>query len=302
MYRVFASIGAVAILLLPAQGSAQTTRQGSDILLPIEVSPPDGPVEWLQPLQRTMASTKKASTQADDDGKPRESRPNNYLWPFPKLQVCFVDVISTPDQELIDKRLQSTVMDEIEQWNRVGAGIVMDAGSTTTPNICGGKGAHIRILIKDSNEVWSRLGTEALLFPRRPETMVLNRSDPDDPLFRSTIRHELGHALGLVHEMQRDPPHGCQTEYRHDILTFMQELEGRNVAHWRRQLLPIPGHSSSYDSRPFSNDSVMMYALPMEAFNVKNMSEKQANRCFVMQRSTTITRSDAAALRAAYNP
>ena len=66
---------------------------------------------------------------------------------------------------------------------------------------------------------WSYIGTDALHIPKESKTMNLGFID------RSTVMHEFGHALGLIHEHQSPFKGGFgwnkeEVGERHNVYTF----------------------------------------------------------------------------------
>lgn len=64
--------------------------------------------------------------------------------------------------------------------------------------------SDIRIAFKQGNGSWSYLGTVALSIPQSQPTMNFGwlTSDSPDAELKRVVRHEFGHALGLIHEHQ----------------------------------------------------------------------------------------------------
>ena len=64
--------------------------------------------------------------------------------------------------------------------------------------------AEIRISFAEQGFSWSTVGTDALTVPRAEPTMNYGWLEPDTALteYQRVVRHEFGHALGMIHEHQ----------------------------------------------------------------------------------------------------
>lgn len=64
--------------------------------------------------------------------------------------------------------------------------------------------AQIRISFAEEGFSWSTVGTDALTVPPGEPTMNYGWLEPDTPLreYQRVVRHEFGHALGMIHEHQ----------------------------------------------------------------------------------------------------
>lgn len=64
--------------------------------------------------------------------------------------------------------------------------------------------ADIRISFKQTGFSWSTMGTDALVVPSNEATMMFGWLEPNTSLreYQRVVRHEFGHAIGLIHEHQ----------------------------------------------------------------------------------------------------
>jgi hypothetical protein len=67
-----------------------------------------------------------------------------------------------------------------------------------------GSTAELRISFAEKGFSWSTVGTDALTVPSTRPTMNYGWLEPDTPLreYQRVVRHEFGHALGMIHEHQ----------------------------------------------------------------------------------------------------
>lgn len=70
--------------------------------------------------------------------------------------------------------------------------------------------AEIRISFLDKGFSWSTVGTDALTVPRSRPTMNYGWLEPNTSLreYERVVRHEFGHALGMIHEHQNPAAQG----------------------------------------------------------------------------------------------
>lgn len=86
----------------------------------------------------------------------------------------------------------------------------------------------------------------------------------------ATIKHEFGHALALLHEVQ-NPNLGCYGEIKWDGPENVFQIFARDPYHWSsdrvyRNLGFIANADPDYVAGPSDPQSIMMYSLPAEVF------------------------------------
>jgi hypothetical protein len=125
-----------------------------------------------------------------DDGtiRPRAAVERLKLWDNGRrLRVKFVDG---------DPAVQQKVEAIAHEWEAV-TNLSLDFVGATSP-------AEIRISFGDRGFSWSTVGTDALTVPSSQPTMNYGWLTPSTSLreYQRVVRHEFGHALGMIHEHQ----------------------------------------------------------------------------------------------------
>ncbi len=118
---------------------------------------------------------------------PRAVVETRRLWsPGRTLRVTFLDGLPA---------VQSRVEAIASEWQTI-ANIKLKFVTTGS--------ADLRISFADKGDSWSTVGTEALDVAASKATMNYGWLDPDTSLrdAQAVVRHEFGHALGMVHEHQ----------------------------------------------------------------------------------------------------
>lgn len=125
-----------------------------------------------------------------------------------------------------------------------------------------GKQGQIRITFDPNKGAYSYLGNDSLNIPRGEATMNLGWLDEDKNF--GVIKHEFGHALGLIHEHQQ--PDAKINWNRQKV----QELFGGPPNYWSNQQIQdnvfatvplVSSNSSAYDPQ-----SIMHYIFDCECF------------------------------------
>lgn len=169
--------------------------------------------------------------------------------------VITIRFLDDADQRFGDRaeELKERVRSVAREWTQI-AGLTFDfrdAGPT-----------DIRIAFQDGDGSWSYLGTVCRQIPEPEPTMNygwLTPDSPDDELQR-VVRHEFGHALGLIHEHQ-NPRGGIQ--WNEDAVK--RDLSGPpnfwTIEQIRTNVLNKypPDEVTATD---VDEDSIMMYPIP----------------------------------------
>lgn len=175
----------------------------------------------------------------------------NALWiPGQTIRLAFLRGGKPPggDSSIVERRIQSAAKAWAEHAN------------LTFQWVEGA--AAIRISFEDAGS-WSYIGTTCL---EHPEGSTMNfgwlSSDLDESSFRAVVLHELGHALGMIHEHQ-SPAAGI--DWNHDAV---YEYYDGPPNHWSRTEVE---HNlfSAYDATvtqfsAYDSQSIMAYPIPAE--------------------------------------
>jgi serralysin len=143
------------------------------------------------------------------------------------------------------KAQKSTLMGFADEWSRWA--------NITFRQVTRGD-AEIRASFRPGTGSWSYLGTDSLMLPQSNPTLTIGW-DPDP----ATCLHELGHALGCVHEHQL--PTGGIPWNRPYVYWWYQQTQG-----WTRKMVDEQVFAL-YDARTLTNGfrydprSVMHYPL-----------------------------------------
>ncbi|MGB4074141.1 hypothetical protein [Pseudomonas sp.] len=141
-----------------------------------------------------------------------------------------------------------------------------------------------------SSGYWSLIGrdSESMIDPLSPSMNIarFNRiysegkfspsvvTEKADAYHKAVIRHEFGHALGLLHEHQ-NPNTNCQAEIKWSGPGNVYEYFARAPHEWDRDQVDrnlgfIGQVNPSYVARKGDFDSIMIYNLPSEIYNDRN--------------------------------
>jgi len=126
-------------------------------------------------------------------GRTRAAVERMKLWENGRtLKVKFLDG---------DPAVQAKVQAVAREWEAIANLKLEFVGSGT---------AQIRVSFAEQGFSWSTVGTDALTVAASKATMNYGWLEPDTPLreYQRVVRHEFGHALGMIHEHQNPAAQG----------------------------------------------------------------------------------------------
>lgn len=116
--------------------------------------------------------------------------------------------------------------------------------------------SDIRISFNPNLGSWSYVGTDSLFIPKNIATMNLGQ------LTKSTILHEFGHMLGLLHEHQ-NPEGGINWNREKVIQSLSGPPNNWDINMIEHNVLNV-ANSTNSEGTEFDHDSIMLYGFPDE--------------------------------------
>jgi hypothetical protein len=176
---------------------------------------------------------------------PRAAIEKMKLWENGRrLRAKFLDGV--PD-------VQNKVSAIAKEWEAI-ANLTIDFVSAGT--------AEIRISFAEQGFSWSAVGTDALTVPSTLATMNYGWLEPTTSLreYQRVVRHEFGHALGMIHEHQ-NPAAAGQIPWDKPKVYAYYALQGWSKADVDFNLFEVYTEEST-NHTAFDATSIMEYAIP----------------------------------------
>ncbi len=122
--------------------------------------------------------------------------------------------------------------------------------------------AQIRIGFAEKGFSWSTMGTDALTVPAREPTMNYGWLEPGTSIreYERVVRHEFGHALGMIHEHQNPAALGQIPWDRPKVYAYYAQ-QGWSRADVDFNIFEVYAEDSTNHSA-FDPASIMQYAVP----------------------------------------
>lgn len=125
-----------------------------------------------------------------------------------------------------------------------------------------GGAAEVRISFAEKGFSWSTVGTDALTVPAAEPTMNYGWLDASTPLreYQRVVRHEFGHALGMIHEHQNPAAQGQIPWDKPKVYAYYAQ-QGWNKDDVDFNIFQVYSEDSTNHSA-FDPGSIMEYAVP----------------------------------------
>jgi hypothetical protein len=183
--------------------------------------------------------------RATRTGMPRATVEKLKLWEKGRrLRVAFLDGLP---------EVQSKVAAIAKQWEAI-ANITLDF-VTSGPT-------EIRISFAEQGFSWSTVGTDALTVPAGKATMNFGWLEPttEQREYERVVRHECGHALGMVHEHQNPAAQGQIPWDKPKVYAYYAQ-QGWSHADVDFNIFQVYSEDSTNHTE-FDPTSIMEYAVP----------------------------------------
>ena len=169
-------------------------------------------------------------------GRPRAAVERLKLWENGRtLRVRFLD-----GQPVVQQKVEAIA----KEWEAVA--------NLTLQFVTSGA-AELRVSFAEQGFSWSTVGTDALTVPRTQPTMNYGWLEPGTATreYQRVVRHEFGHALGMIHEHQNPDALGKIPWDKPKVYAYYAQQgwsqRGRRRQHLRRLRR---GHDELHDVRP----------------------------------------------------
>ena len=161
-----------------------------------------------------------------------------------RLRVTFLDGLSD---------VQSKVTAIAKEW---------EAMTNLTLEFVNSGASQIRISFAEEGFSWSAVGTDALTVPSNEPTMNFGWLEPTTSTreYQRVVRHEFGHALGMIHEHQNPAAQGQIPWDKPKVYEYYAQ-QGWSPADVDSNIFEVYSEEST-NHTAFDPTSIMEYAIP----------------------------------------
>ena len=254
----------------------------------VQAHDPSGKGGMPMVYQKRVMEGLKGLEKIDDSDQAKGMYSKLVQWPpsYAKLRVCFMGGNAATNAK---------VAQISNKWTEDGGiGIRLDFGKAGKPRACDPNGRPSQIRISyDKPGYWSQLGQNSVVYTKQEEpTLNLSQFDTVDPAIldnpepRGIILHEMGHALGLLHEHQ-SPVSDCVNEFNWDYIANYLKGPPNNWDEATIKFNMAPFSGEDLMMTEFDSESVMLYSFPKEYY-----LKGESSKCFIPKSNTTISDTD----------
>jgi hypothetical protein len=162
------------------------------------------------------------------------------------------------------RRLRVRFLDGVQEVQNKVAAIAKEweAVANLTLDFVNGGATEIRISFAEEGFSWSTVGTDALTMPSAGATMNYGWLEPTTSLreYQRVVRHEFGHALGMIHEHQNPAALGQIPWDKPKVYAYYAQ-QGWSQADVDFNIFEVYSEEST-NHTAFDATSIMEYAVP----------------------------------------
>jgi serralysin len=265
-YRL-TSLGCVIGLMFAGQATAHAEENDTEAITP---SADEFRFEALPPTFARRVADDRAMLAKVGIGDP-ETRSKGLFNAFtvwmvddvPVVKVCFFGG---------NQETRARIARIALEWKQAAPGVPLDFGDVKNPRLCkAGEVNHVRVGFHNPEAAgyWSLMGKASVVIADQGEqSLNLEEFDTNPPppeIFRQTVLHEFGHALGLGHEHQHFASQ-CDSEFNWPEIykNLKQPPNGWDKEQVDAQMRAI--NTPDYLGTEYDERSIMKYWFPPEYY------------------------------------
>jgi len=179
------------------------------------------------------------------------------------LEVCFIDP---------DRSLRAIFADASTKWVQ-GTSLRLDFGAPPGFRDCNPAApSKIRVAFRKNQKSWSYIGNDSEKMDDDGASLNIQVRSSNRASIEASVLHELGHALGLVHEHQ-SPKAKCSDELKWDEI--FRRYSSLPQAQVKAMFETLAGDAERWRTTAYDKTSIMHYFIPEALF-----SRGDQARCF----------------------